>query len=588
MQTGIFSEVLKAENRRIAEEVRSSLENPSTPLSYPAEWLLDIFNGGRTDSGIRVSPLSALQVVTVYACVDIISSAIASLPMNVYERILIGDQGLPGKRLAVESELFDLLHDDPNPEMTSFDWRKVMMCHALLWSNGYSELQRDGGNRVVAIWPRDPSKTHPRRDSAGGELYYVTTDAMDEEQAKTPGAGRKIEAANMIHLRGLSLDGRLGREVVNLARQAIGLSLALEKFGAKFFGNGAVLGGTLEYPGVLKADAKSNLERSWKEAHGGENHHAWAVLENGIKANSLGTKPNEAQMLESREFQIIEVGRLFHMPPHMLGITQGQARATAEQIGTEFVTYCLNPWIACWEQEARRRLFPPRNIGRNANKRMIVKLDTRKLMLPDADSRQKYYAGGRQWGWLTENAVLEMEDMNPSDNPLANETWMPVNMVLARTGGGQVDDDGPGGSGGMGGASENEPGAGSRAQRLLLGASLRVFRDAIGRVSSRSRVDRKAFEGIFRSVLFGIADLCLMNRSADFSPGGAIPDSLAACVRSHMAELFIRFDGWDGMALDDIALAESRRAVEVIDVAAEVAAQEIANTKSQIEGGSKA
>lgn len=522
-------------------EKRTSLENPSTPLSYPAEWLLDIFNGGRTDSGIRVSEMTALQVVTVFSCVDIISSSLSSLPLNVYERILIGKGSLPGKRLAAENDLFDLLHDDPNPEMTSRDWRKTGQCHALLWGNSYTEIQRDGGNRPVALWPRNPAKTRPRRNSVNGKMFYSTTDGVDEDLVTYhPGYERPIAAEDMVHVRGLSLDGRIGQDVVNLSRQAMGMSLAMEKFGGKFFGNGAVLGGTLEYPGVLKPEAKSNLERSWREAHGGENQHAWAVLENGVKANQLGTKPNEAQMIEAREFQLEEISRVFHVPPHMLAVQKGQARANVEQIGTEFVIYCLNPWIVAWEQELRRKLFPPRTIGRNAGKRMIVVLDTRKLMLPDADSRQKYYAGGRQWGWLTENAVLEMEDMNPSDNPLADETWMPVNMVLASSAGhapsGEEPLDAPPGKP----SEADDLAEGERGRNLALRAYSRLFSDAFRRFLARDKPDLRAFGRIFEPVLFAVADFFLMNSGSGFSPGSEIPGPVAVFVREYVATMYAR------------------------------------------------
>jgi HK97 family phage portal protein len=568
MQTGIFSELIKHENGRIAGETRTSLENPSTPLSYPAEWLLDIFNGGRTDAGIRVSEMTALQVVTVFSCVDLIASALASLPLNVYERILIGPQKLPGKVLAIESDLFDLLHDEPNPEMTSFTWRKTAQCHALLWGNSYGEIQRDAGNRPVAIWPRGPHNTRPRRNTISGEMFYTTTDGVEDDEGRISyGTERIIKSADMIHIPGLSLDGRLGQDVVNLGREAIGLSLALEKFAGKFFGNGAILGGVLEYPAAMKPEAKENLKRSWKESQGGENMHSWAVLEAGVKATPLGTKPNEAQMLESRTYAVGEVARLFHVPPHMVGLSEKQNRANAEQMGLEFVNYCLEPWLACWQQELRRKLFPPRTVGRNAGKRMIVILETRKLMLPDADARQKYYAGGRQWGWLTENAVREMEDMNPSDNPYANEVWMPVNMILASQAraqlGAQPGEEQPGPGGAKEPAGETKPedvGAEEENSNPYVNAYYRLFRDAFGRASVRDKDDFKGFCKVFQPILFGIVDLVLMNSRPEFRPGGQLPVGMVAFVRDYLGAMHARAQVWDAVGSEAQAQFEFKQA----------------------------
>src|SRR5579864_8429049 len=173
----------------LISETRTSLENPQTPLSYPAEWLLDIFNGGRTDSGIRVSEMVALQAATVFACVDLISGALGFLDLRVYERQFAQDKRV-SKRVAYEHDLFDLLHVEPNEEMSAFTFRRTLQCHALLWGNLYAEIQRDNGNRLVALWPPNPSRCRPVRLTkdviirsekiAAGQLAYKTTEGMEE------------------------------------------------------------------------------------------------------------------------------------------------------------------------------------------------------------------------------------------------------------------------------------------------------------------------------------------------------------------------------------------------------------------------
>jgi hypothetical protein len=205
-------------------QLRTSLENPSTPLSYPAEWLLDIFNGGRTDTGIRVSEKTALQVTTIFACVQLISGAVGSPDLNVYERIF-AENKRAGKRIAYEHSLFDLLENEPNDEMSSFTFRTTLQAHALLWGNLYAEIQRDNGNRILAIWPRNPSRTRPFRLMTDmviqgerlpkGSLVYKTTEgarevAVNPESPNDGGSERVILKEDMIHIPGLALDGRLG------------------------------------------------------------------------------------------------------------------------------------------------------------------------------------------------------------------------------------------------------------------------------------------------------------------------------------------------------------------------------------------
>ena len=487
---------------RVLREFRTSLENPSTPLSYPAEWLLDIFNGGRTDSGIRVSEMTALQVVTVYACVDLISGAVAALPLQVFERIYDEESGRISKRLAVEQDVYELLEDEPNAEMSSFDLRKTLQAHALLWGNAFAEIQRDGGNRPVAIWPRNPARTRPYR-LANNKLVFKTTEGVDEHtdimsSVPNPGPERTIQAEDMVHLRGLALDGRLGQDVIQLARQAIGLSLAMEKFGAKFFGNGAIPGLVLEHPGVLKPQAKENLKRSVQEALGGENIHRPFVLEEGIKVQPIGTDPEKAQMMQARDSNVIEIARLFHVPPHMVGVVQTTTRATAEQIGTEFVNYTLSPWLASWQQELRRKLLPRPVLGRNAGRQFVVLFDTHSLTFPDGDARRNFYASAKQWGWMSSNDIRAMEHMNPVDDPAADAYWMPVNMVeMGKPAPTPANPD----AGGDNGATDDKPSdRGMRIYRPLL-------RDALVRWQTRSNGNRTAevFQRIFEPVFTAIS-----------------------------------------------------------------------------------
>lgn len=531
---GALGAVLRAARAQLAEQ-RSSLENPSTPLSYPAEWLLDIFNGGRTDSGLRVSEMTALQVSTVFACVQLISGAMGFLDLQVTELEKAKD-GRMNRRVAYDHDLYDILENEPNEEMTSFTFRKTLQCHALLWGNSYAEIQRDRHNGIVAIWPRNPSRTRAYRISqkmavngelvpAGG-LVYKTSEGLEtasfDPEAPPYGDGpeRVILKEDMIHVPGLALDGRVGQSVIHLARQVVGLSLAAEKFGAKFFGNGAKAGGILKHPATLTPVARETLKRSWMEAQGGENAHRTAVLENGIDWQDISIKPNEGQFLETRQFQKSELCSIFLVPPHMIGDTEKTNRANVEQIGLEFVTFTLSPHIKAWEQELKRKLFP--KAGRSAGK-FYAHFDTRPLTMPDAQTRQTFYNSGKQWGWLSTNDIHHFEHLNPIDEPWADGYWIPINMQDAETAFGEPAQ-GPGPAGG------DDPGAKDPAQKLgkrFVRAYLRLFNDAFGRVLARSTIDsdvcRRAFLPVLQTIGEGLRDLLAeqMNVEPEFDIGAS-------------------------------------------------------------------
>lgn len=437
-----FTNVVRAAFSGSAE-FRTSLENPQVPLSYPAEWLLDIFNGGRTDSGMRVSEMTALTVGTVFACVNIISDGVASLPAHVYKRSMEGKR--VRKTLATDSAMWDTLTNEPNPEMTAPTFFKTLMLHCLMWGNGYAEIERDGSGSVKNLWPRNPARTRPIRLlspmsfhgdvlPAGTMLFETSDGVMDSssmtvaENPDTQNVGRRrlIHPEDMLHVPGLSLDGRLGQDVVWLTRQTIGLALATEKYGAKFFGNGARPAGILTLPSKLEDKAIENLRRSWAEAHGGENQFKVAVLEQGVKFEKIAATPEEGQMLETRKFTREEIAAIFGVPMHMVASSDKGGKSNVEQSSIEFVLYCLHPWLYRWEKELARKLFP--KMGRTAGQ-YVVKFDARKLMYPDAAARGTFYSQGKQWGFLCTNDIRELEDMNPLDDESVGERfWQPVNM----------------------------------------------------------------------------------------------------------------------------------------------------------------
>ena len=356
---------------------------------------------GRTTSGKPVNERTAMQTTAVYACVRILAEAIASLPLHVYE---YQDDG--GKKLVHDHPLYYLLHDEPNPEMTSFVFRETLMSHLLIWGNAYAQIIRDGAGRVLGLYPLLPDKMEVQRDDRGN-IYYVYSRNSDENPMFKEYGNIKLKAEDVLHIPGLGFDGLIGYSPIAMAKNAVGMTLACEEYGASFFANGANPGGVLEHPGVLKDPSK--VRESWNSVYRGvSNAHKIAVLEEGMKYQQIGIPPEEAQFLETRKFQINEIARLYRIPPHMVGDLDKSSFSNIEQQSLEFVKYTLDPWVIRWEQSLQRSLLLPSEKGK-----YFIKLNVDGLLRGDYQSRMNGYAVGRQNGWFSANDIREMENMNP-------------------------------------------------------------------------------------------------------------------------------------------------------------------------------
>ena len=356
---------------------------------------------GRTTSGKPVNERTAMQTTAVYACVRILAEAVASLPLHVYE---YQDDG--GKKLVHDHPLYYLLHDEPNPEMTSFVFRETLMSHLLIWGNAYAQIIRDGAGRVLGLYPLLPDKMDVQRDDRGN-IYYVYSRNSDENPMFKEYGDIRLKAEDVLHIPGLGFDGLIGYSPIAMAKNAVGMTLACEEYGASFFANGANPGGVLEHPGVLKDPSK--VRESWNSVYRGVNNaHKIAVLEEGMKYQQIGIPPEEAQFLETRKFQINEIARLYRIPPHMVGDLDKSSFSNIEQQSLEFVKYTLDPWVIRWEQSLQRSLLLPGEKGK-----YFIKLNVDGLLRGDYQSRMNGYAVGRQNGWFSANDIREMENMNP-------------------------------------------------------------------------------------------------------------------------------------------------------------------------------
>lgn len=356
---------------------------------------------GRTTSGKPVNERTAMQTTAVYACVRILAEAVASLPLHVYE---YQDDG--GKKLVHDHPLYYLLHDEPNPEMTSFVFRETLMSHLLIWGNAYAQIIRDGAGRVLGLYPLLPDKMDVQRDDRGN-IYYVYSRNSEENPMFKEYGDIRLKAEDVLHIPGLGFDGLIGYSPIAMAKNAVGMTLACEEYGASFFANGANPGGVLEHPGVLKDPSK--VRESWNSVYRGVNNaHKIAVLEEGMKYQQIGIPPEEAQFLETRKFQINEIARLYRIPPHMVGDLDKSSFSNIEQQSLEFVKYTLDPWVIRWEQSLQRSLLLPGEKGK-----YFIKLNVDGLLRGDYQSRMNGYAVGRQNGWFSANDIREMENMNP-------------------------------------------------------------------------------------------------------------------------------------------------------------------------------
>ena len=356
------------------------------------------FFWGKSTSGKNVSEISAMQLSVVYACVKVLAESIAALPLHVYE------QNGGNKERALKHPLYTLLHDTPNADMTSFFFRETLMTHLLLYGNAYAQILRDGNGRIAAIYPLMPKRMSVERDDNGAKVYVYTI-SKGENPYITDGGQITFRAENILHICGLGFDGLIGYSPIAMARNAIGLAIACEDFGSKFFANGARPSGILKTPTLIKDPAK--LRESWESMYGGENAGRVAVLEQGVEYQQISVPNNDAQFLESRRFQTEEIARIFRVPLHLLNDLSHATFSNIEHQSLDFVVHTLTPWLVRWEQAMNKSLFSTAE-----RDKFFIKFNTGGLLRGDIQSRYSAYATARQNGWMSSNDIRELEDLN--------------------------------------------------------------------------------------------------------------------------------------------------------------------------------
>ncbi|PMC81825.1 phage portal protein [Anaerococcus hydrogenalis] len=346
---------------------------------------------GRTTAGRNVNEFTAMQMTAVYSCVRVLAEILAGLPLHLYKR---GNSN--SKEKAKDHAIYFLLHDEPNTEMTSFVFRETLMTHLLLWGNAYAQIIRNGRNEVIGLYPLMPNKMAVMR-SEDGEIFYKYNHKSEEVY---------LLKEDILHIPGLGFDGLIGYSPITMAKNAIGMAMACEDYGASFFQNGAQPGGVLEHPGIIKDPER--VRASWNAAfQGPKNANKVAVLEEGMKYQPIAIAPSEAQFLETRKFQLNEIARIFRIPPHMIGDLEKSSFSNIEQQSLEFVKYTLDPWIVRWEQSLERAL-----LTKKEKESYFIKFNLDGLLRGDYESRMNGYAVGRQNGWMSANDIRELENLD--------------------------------------------------------------------------------------------------------------------------------------------------------------------------------
>lgn len=416
-------------------------------LRNPSAWLQDWSTGGMTRSGIPVSHTAVMGLSAYYACIRAISEDLGKMPVITYRRI-----SETQKERARNHRYYTLLHDFPNDEMEALTFRETLTSHALAWGNGYAEIERDSRAAAVALHPIHPSRVLIRRDENARIVYDVFGTEMIQG-SRTMRVDR-IRAENMLHIRGLGSEGLYGYSILQVARESMGLSLAAQTYGASFFANGAHISGVLEHPGNMTDTALTHLRESWQEMYSGaENSGRPAILEEGMKYTKIGLPPDEAQYLETRNFQVREIARWFRMPLHKVQDLADASFNNIEHQSLDYLTDTMSPWVIRWEQQIKRKLFYD-------DPDHFAEFFLLSLLRSDQRSRSNYYRVMLSLAAISPNEIRAAENMN-SIGPagdlyyIASNNLTPINTLLP-------------------GASPVTPGQDQIPQRLPLPSTLPV------------------------------------------------------------------------------------------------------------------
>jgi HK97 family phage portal protein len=508
-----------------------SLEDPAQPLLPPSA-LYETLGLGRSDAGVLVNDQQAMRIATALACIKIISEDLGTTSHEILQRM--PDDSV---RQATNHRLWPILHDEPNPHMSACVFWGALKASTLSSGNGYALIKRDGSRRAIALIPLKSSRTSPVR--VEGKLMYATT------QTDT-GAVAYIDPADIIHDKYFSLDGIVGIGPVS-CKNTFGLAGAAEKYGAQFFGNGARASGVLSHPGTLEEEAQTNLWKSLRERLNGDNALMPLILEEGMTWTQNSISPNEAQFLQTRQYQRVEIASLYRLAMHLLQDLQRATNNNIEHQSLDHVRYCLRPNAVHLEQEVNRKLLGgPFFMEHNLND----------LQRGDFASQTTGLAALRNIGYYNDNDIARALRQNPipasegGDIRVIQGAFINLTSLLP-------------GAGGDEGTSPDTDGAadGSQPFNRILPAYRVMVRDAVGRVLNRENPAREFVKSAFVPILksmacgmsayrFGSAELTKHDHFIIDAEAGGIADAAVAWQKKDAAAIATRVAGhaWELLA----------------------------------------
>ena len=395
---------MKIEIGKYSFEIGRKMVNPTTGPATMS--LMSNITAGTPSSGVYVTEITALNLLIVWSCTQVISQSMAICPIEIRDQ---------ESKEEVKHPLKKILNLIPNPEMTAFNFWSVALAHCCLWGNHFSEIERDGAGRPIRLWPIAPWRVYVRR--IAGEIMY--------QVILISGGTVYLRPDQMLHIRGLSTDGLVGLSPIRAGCEAIGLGLAAQVSAGKAFSNDSVPPGVLTAPQTMSDKAAERLRASVESAHKGlANAHRLMLLEEGVTFTATNINPVDAQLLESRKFTREEVASMYRIPQHKIGILERSTNNNIEQQALEFIQDCLTPWAKNIKQELMIKLFTP-----SEQDNIFIVHDMDEQISADIKSRYSSYAQARQWGWMSANDILHKEGKPAIKN--GDIYLTPMNMATA-------------------------------------------------------------------------------------------------------------------------------------------------------------
>lgn len=403
---GIFDTMLVGRERR-------SLENPSTSLATPDDWLFDAFGATKSNSGVRVSAESALCYSAWWRGIWLVSNSVAKLPLYVYKR--------SGEDKAVDDQhaAYRLLRHRSNDELVSANTLKeTIQSHAMSYGNGYAWIRRDGSARPLELIILNPFDVVPYREN--GRLWYAIKVGME---------WKRESPANVLHIKGLSPDGLVGYSVYVKARDSLGEGMAAQQYGSRFFRNSARPSVVIEVPTTMTEPAQREFLRQWENMFGSvEQSHRTAILTSGAKVHPFSVNPEQSQLYELRKLNLVDIANFIGVPVHKIGGEGRTAYASLEQENQSYLDDCLDPWLVKWECECREKLLTEQEKERDTH---FVEFLRQAMVRADIAARYAAYQIGVRGGWLNPDGVCAKENENALPNGLGKNYFRAKELAVA-------------------------------------------------------------------------------------------------------------------------------------------------------------